>query len=732
MTLKFTTALLVAAVAAGPLWAQGSQFVPVTPCRVVDTRNANSPFGGPIMTPGSTRSFAIPQSACNIPATAQAYALNVTVVPEGPLGYLSLWPTGQTQPSVSTLNSPVGAVVANAAIVPAGTGGAVSVFVTDSTEVIIDINGYFATGGSAASYSFYPATPCRIADTRNATGMFGGPTMQAGQSRAFPVPQSNCEIPSSAQAYSVNVTVAPGGPLGYLTLWPTGQTQPGVSTLNSEAGSVVANAALVPAGNNEAVSVFVTNPTDVILDINGYFGQPGSPNALAFYPVTPCRVVDTRNAPGAFGGPIMSAGQTRSFVVPSSNCNIPTNAAAYSLNATVVPDGPLYYLTAWPTGASQPVVSTLNSDGGAVAANAAIVPAGTGGAIDIFVTGPTHVILDINGYFAPGTPAGGSAVAERALAQTGLSIGLASIVLQSQVEVIFAAGTQASACNVLDGGGSVNSGLTPTVTDPDGNPVYPVTVYYDNICSQPYITGDITALAQGGDDSGLITETATYYSPNGTKLGAMALNETLSVSGLATGSADIQVNGLGLFTPASGAQTPVQLGLACKISGGSTAVPCEGAVAQDFPGLNLAIGAVTSLTLHISEDSSGDASSVSFTGGGSAVTGPLGSLTLTNPSPSSFVIQGGTPYTTTTASGGAAEFALFPPAPTAWTLADPAHDQQLQISLIDDITRDLSITITQISTGKTLVTGTLNQSGTGSITYSDGTTAAITNWALAD
>jgi len=61
----------------------------------------------------------------------------------------------------------------------------------------------------------------------------------------------------------------------------------------------------------------------------------------------------------------------------------------------------LSYLTAWPTGASQPLVSTLNSFDGAVVANAAIVPAGTNGAISLFVTNPTHVILDINGYFAP-------------------------------------------------------------------------------------------------------------------------------------------------------------------------------------------------------------------------------------------------------------------------------------------------------------------------------------------
>ncbi|HEY1203956.1 MAG TPA: SBBP repeat-containing protein, partial [Bryobacteraceae bacterium] len=147
--------------------AAGLLFVPVAPCRVADTRNSGGPFGGPTMTAGSTRSFAIPQSACSIPSTALEYSLNVTVVPAGPLGYLSLWPTGQTQPYVSTLNSPGGIVLANAALVPAGSGGAVSVYVSDETDVILDIDGYFATSTGTTSYSFYPAPPCRIADTRN-------------------------------------------------------------------------------------------------------------------------------------------------------------------------------------------------------------------------------------------------------------------------------------------------------------------------------------------------------------------------------------------------------------------------------------------------------------------------------------------------------------------------------------------------------------------------------------
>ena len=356
------------------------------------------------MTAGSTRSFAIPQSGCGIPNSAQAYSLNVTVVPHGPLSFLSLWPAGQSQPGVSTLNSFGGLVVANAAIVPAGAGGAVSVYVTDTTDVILDIDGYFDTSSGSGSYAFYPATPCRVADTRWPAGQFGGPSMSTDQTRDFPIPLGPCGTPPTARAYSLNVTVVPNATLhylGYLTTWPTGGAQPNVSTLNSWTGKVVANAALVPGGSNESISVFVTDPTDVILDINGYFGQPGLTGALSFYPVTPCRVADTRRDPGPFGGPEMGAQTTRSFAIPGSACNIPSTAAAYSVNVTVVPDGVLSYLTAWPTGSAQPNASTLNSWDGSVVANAAIIPAGTSGAISIFVTNQTHVILDINGYFAP-------------------------------------------------------------------------------------------------------------------------------------------------------------------------------------------------------------------------------------------------------------------------------------------------------------------------------------------
>ena len=372
--------------------ASGLGFIPVTPCRLVDTRQTNGPLGGPIMTAGSTRSFALATASCGLPSNASAYSLNVTVVPKAKLNYLTLWATGQSQPAVSTLNSPAGQVVANAAIVPAGLSGAVSVYVTDETEVIIDVNGYFAPA-TASTLTFVPVTPCRAEDTRKTT------IMAANTSRSFPIPSSACSIPSTAAAYSLNATVVPSVPLNYLTLYPTGGTQPGVSTLNSPTGQTVANAALVPAGTSGAVTAYVTNQTNLILDINGYFtSTPAAP--LVFHTVTPCRVADTRTATGSLGGPIMAANSTRSFPVPSSACGLPSNATAYALNVTVVPAAKLNYLTLWPAGQSQPTVSTLNSPAGQVVANAALVPAGTNGALDVYVTDQTHVILDVVGYFS--------------------------------------------------------------------------------------------------------------------------------------------------------------------------------------------------------------------------------------------------------------------------------------------------------------------------------------------
>ena len=377
------------------------QFVSLSqPCRAVDTR-PGSGGGGPIQ--GNThQEFPISgEGGCATLPNAAVYSMNVTVVPGPTLGYLTIWPAGQAQPTVSTLNSVDGRVKANAAIVPAGDGGAVSIYVTDTANVIVDVNGYFAPV-SGSTLAFYPLTPCRVADTRYSTypeGL-GPPSLTGGQPRDFPILNAtSCDIPASGvAAYSLNFTVVPHGSLGFLTVWPTGQDRPTVSTLNDVLGKVIANAAIVVAGSSGEVSVYPTNDTDLIIDINGYFAAAGQ-GGLSLYAVTPCRVIDTRHV--GTGQPF-SGTLSPPVDVVNSPCGVPATAQAYVLNATVVPVVSLGYLTLWPDGTDQPLVSTLNAADGSLSNNMAIVPAGTQGKIDAYAgNGLTQLILDISSYFAP-------------------------------------------------------------------------------------------------------------------------------------------------------------------------------------------------------------------------------------------------------------------------------------------------------------------------------------------
>jgi hypothetical protein len=389
----------------------GLAFYPLTPCRIADTRSDSGftgAFGAPYLSANTTRVFPILMSSCSVPAAAVGFSLNIGALPHAPLGFLTVWPDGIALPQVATLGSPTGQPVSNAALVPASITGEIDIYPNADTDVILDINGYFAPPDSAGALAFYTITPCRVADTRTGSGFsgaFGAPFLSADVTRTLPMPMSACSLPDTAQGYSLNIGALPHAPLGFLTIWPAGLPLPQVGTLGSPSGGSVSNAAIVPAGTAGAINLYANAATDVIVDSNGYFAAPGSTGALNFYTSAPCRVADTRTIgsgkTGAFGPPTMSGGSTRAFPIPMSSCSVPASAQAYSLNIGVVAPGPLAFLTTWPAGQPMPVVGTLGAPQGGIVSDAAIVPAGTGGAINIFVADTTDVIIDINGYFAP-------------------------------------------------------------------------------------------------------------------------------------------------------------------------------------------------------------------------------------------------------------------------------------------------------------------------------------------
>ncbi|MGA3211536.1 MAG: protease pro-enzyme activation domain-containing protein [Terriglobales bacterium] len=393
----------LAGVTAAQLGGKGTRTV--TGCFGGDGANDAPSSGSTAVLVGVTTT--IVTSSLNPSTSGQSVTLTATVAPAGPpaptgtVGFTSLG-TAISGCSAVTLTS--GTATCTTSTLPVGTDAIVATYSGDSNYA--GSNGTFSqlVNPIPTPVQFFSVTPCRIVDTRGATGPFGGPELTAGETRSFTVPSGPCAgIPSTAVAYSLNVTIVPPAPSGYLTIWPAGEGQPSVSTLNSLDGRVKANAAIVPAGTSGAVSVYVNNASNVLLDIDGYFAASSS-SSLEFYPLTPCRVADTRKADGPLGGPTLVAKTERDFPILSSTCLIPTTAQAYSLNFTVVPPATgdaLEYLTVWPEGEAQPVVSTLNNFTGTIVANAAIVPAGTNGGVAVYPSDATNLVIDVNGYFAP-------------------------------------------------------------------------------------------------------------------------------------------------------------------------------------------------------------------------------------------------------------------------------------------------------------------------------------------
>jgi hypothetical protein len=122
-----------------------------------------------------------------------------------------------------------------------------------------------------------------------------------------------------------------------------------------------------------------------------------------FYPVTPCRVVDTRVPidPAAVKRGSFLDDEVRAYTLAdSTDCpGLPSDAAAWSLNIELRPMTQTGYLIAFPDGITQPAVSSVVASPDRWRVNNAIVPAGAGATFDVYCQYAGRVIIDVNGYF---------------------------------------------------------------------------------------------------------------------------------------------------------------------------------------------------------------------------------------------------------------------------------------------------------------------------------------------
>lgn len=366
---------------AQPVSAEGSSYTPVSPTRVLDTRDGLGGRVGPL-SPGQKHTLTIP----GLPGDATAVVLNVTAAQPSASGFLTVYPGGQATPSVSNLNFQAQDIVPNLVSVAVGPGGIVTVEPgAATTHVIADLAGYYSPTGHAG---YVPLTPKRVIDTREGLGISGAIGREAVKTMTIP------GLPAGTTAVTLNVTAVQPTALTYLTVFPGGSPMPLASNLNVQAGEIRANLVTVKVGPDGKVSFFNKfGSTHLVADLAGYYSTT---EGYKYYPLTPSRILDTRTGVGGYSAPL-GAG-TAITLRPSS---IPAGAQAVVANLTAVHPTAPGYLTAWPDGGARPVASNLNFVPGDVVPNLAHTATGAKDTLSIHnPSGDTHVIVDLAGYFA--------------------------------------------------------------------------------------------------------------------------------------------------------------------------------------------------------------------------------------------------------------------------------------------------------------------------------------------
>jgi PKD domain len=380
---------------------EGTDFTSYGPARLLDTRSAIGGTQGPIPSGGVVKLKIAGNGT--IPDDVSVVVLNLTAVDGTNHGVITAYADGASAPDVSNVNYGA-ATVANEAIVPVGADGYIDLLnagVNASTRVdmLADVTGYFTATTSSV---FDDVDPTRILDTRKGLGASKAKVgSESSISLTIDGAGSGTLPASGITAVSLHVTAVDAAANGYVTVYPAGQTRPGVSNLNFSTGSTVSNTVIVPVGSDGKIDLYNGSPSgsvDLIADVAGYYTTTFGVNSGVFVPVAPYRELDTRKTTA------LSHDGSVTFNPYGSSHQLADPGDSYVMNLTVVQSTANGYITVYPAGEDIPGVSSVNYLPGQTVANLAQVGAGGGGGGTVTITnseesGTVEVIADVFGYY---------------------------------------------------------------------------------------------------------------------------------------------------------------------------------------------------------------------------------------------------------------------------------------------------------------------------------------------
>jgi hypothetical protein len=372
----YTLEVTGASTAAGPPppCLPTSGFNAVAPARLLDTRSG---LGGSRRVPAGGRIALQVTGRGGVPVGATAAVLNVVAVgPSGP-GFLTTFPCTPTRPTAATLNFAARQVIANTTIASLSPSGQVCVYAHAQTDMVVDVTGWLAQGDGS---KYNAVGPTRVMDTR--TGFGGATRLPAGGTVRVTFPS----LPTSATAVTLNVTSTAASRQGFATVYPCATGRPPTSTINYVAGVTRPNNTIV--GSAGGVCIYSSSPTEIIVDLVGYFAPTGS----SYMPTPPTRLLDTRIAGGS-----LRPGSTVSYR-PAIAALGTYSAVSASVNVVAVDHAAPGFVTTFDC-VTRSTTATLNAVVGETNANGAIVPLGNGLDSCAFTQPGGNLVVDLNGWW---------------------------------------------------------------------------------------------------------------------------------------------------------------------------------------------------------------------------------------------------------------------------------------------------------------------------------------------
>lgn len=247
---------------------------------------------------------------------------------------------------------------------------------------------------------YHPLQSARLLDTRLSVKVGAGATYTLQVLGRGGIPATK------VASVVANLTVTRPLAGGFLTVYPGG-SRPNVSSANFVADQTVANLLTAPVGTDGKIRIYNSSsrPTDVLVDVSGYFSSgdtvvPGSYNRL-----DPARILDTNEAVGVPTRAPVPAGGILTLKVTGVGGVASTNVSAVALNLTVAQTQAAGFITVFKSGTT-PNISSLNFLRGQTDANLVIAPVAPDGTIKIrnASEGTVRLVADVSGYFLGGVP----------------------------------------------------------------------------------------------------------------------------------------------------------------------------------------------------------------------------------------------------------------------------------------------------------------------------------------